>query len=191
LRIFLQRDAEFSEGMRNTLRLANPRAQQQPIENQNHHMKTISLVAAMFLTVAFARPAAADKLTLFQGYIVADETAQFVGDKIIVDGNGSGNSTLGKFTIIYHFKVNPTTGRGNGSSHLTFANGDTWTTNSVGLGDNTGVDAVASITELHFVTQATGRFADAVGDFRLERMLDQATGKTSGSFKGEFLKTTP
>jgi hypothetical protein len=141
--------------------------------------------------MAFARPLAADELTLFQGYIVADETAQFVGDKIIVDGSGNGNSTLGTFTITYHFKVNPMTGRGNGSSRLKFANGDTWTTDAIGLGDNTGVGAVASITELHFVTRASGRFADAVGDFRLERMLDQATGKTSGSFKGEFLKTTP
>ena len=145
----------------------------------------------MFLTLAFAGSAVADKLTLFNGYIVAQEAGQPAGDRIIIKGSGRGFSSLGKFTITYHLKLNPATGRANGSATLTFANGDTWTTDAVGLGDTTGVDATASITELHFVTNATGRFADATGDFTLQRIVDEASGETFGSFKGEFLKTRP
>ncbi len=52
-------------------------------------MKTLILTAVMFLTVALARPAVADKLTLFSGYIVWTETAQFVGGKILIDGAGT------------------------------------------------------------------------------------------------------
>ncbi len=55
-------------------------------------------MTAMFLTVAFARPAAAeDKLVLFSGFLAAVETVQFVGDQIIEDGSGSGYSTLGSY----------------------------------------------------------------------------------------------
>ena len=58
-------------------------------------MKTIILMTMMLLTVAFARLASAQELTIFNGYTVAVETAQIVGDELLIDGSGNGNSTLG------------------------------------------------------------------------------------------------
>jgi hypothetical protein len=158
-------------------------------------MKTIILMTAMFLTVAFANPiAAADKLVLFQGFYSAVDTVQgVVGDKLILDGSGHGFSTLGKFDITFHFTVNTTTGKIKGTSHITLNNGDTFDADYVGLGDMAGVDAIQVVTELHFVTKATGRFADFVGDFTVESMVDIAPANPTvfASFRGEFLKTTP
>jgi hypothetical protein len=154
-------------------------------------MKTIILVTAMFLTAAFAGPVAADKLTLFSGYIVWVETAQFVDDKLLIDGSGDGNSTLGTFTYTFHFDVNLVTGVGIGTAQLTFANGDTWSTTSRAKGDDTGVGAVVEVNELHRVKTATGQFAGQIGDFSIHRMVDNRTGNSRASFHGEFLKTTP
>ena len=69
-------------------------------------MKQFILATVMLLTVAFARPAGADVTTLFSGYIVWTETAQVVDDKLLIDGSGDGNSTLGTFTYTFHFDVN-------------------------------------------------------------------------------------
>jgi hypothetical protein len=157
----------------------------------NPNMKTLILTAVMFLTVALARPAAADKLTLFSGYIVWTETAQFVGDKILIDGSGDGNSTRGKFSYTFHFDVNPVTGLGRGTAQLTFANGDTWSTASHAFGIFTGLGDVAEVNELHHVKTATGHFAGQVGDFVINRMVDNVTGNSRASFHGKFEKTTP
>lgn len=155
-------------------------------------MKTIILMTAMFLTVAFAGSvAAADKLVLFNGFYTVVETSQLVDDKVIIDGTGHGNSSLGKFQITYHDEIDTMTGKGEGSSKLTFHNGDTFCASTVETNDITGVDAINVVTKLHFQTSGTGRFASGLGDFSAEHMVDIATGETFASFKGEFLKTTP
>ncbi len=150
-------------------------------------MKTIILMTAMFLTMAFGRPAAADKLTLFSGYIVSHETAQFVDGKVLIDGSGDGNSTLGTFTYTFHFDVNPVTSVGIGTAQLTFANGDTWSTTTRGIGDSTGVGDVAEVNELHRVKTATGQFAGQIGHFNIHRLIG-TTGNSRASFHGAFTK---
>jgi hypothetical protein len=154
-------------------------------------MKTIILAAAMLLTATFAQPAAADKLTLFSGYVVWTESAQFVDGKVLIDGSGKGNSTLGRFTYTFHFDVNPATGLGRGTAQLTFANGDTWSTASHAFGIFTGLGDVAEVNELHHVKTATGQFAGQVGDFIINRMVDNVTGNSRASFHGKFEKTAP
>lgn len=110
-------------------------------------MKTIILMTAMFLTMAFGRPASADvAFTLFSGFLSGVVTVQFVDDKQIVDGTGSGNSSLGTFTCTSHSEVNPSTGKGRGTYKITFANGDTWGTNGASVGDITGAGAINQIT---------------------------------------------
>ncbi len=148
-------------------------------------MKTIILVTAMFLTVVFARPVSA-QLTLFDGYTTAVETAQFIGDKVVIDGNGSGNSTLGTFSFTYHVELDPVFGRGVEKMQFTFDNGDTWCSNGLGLGESEGLGALSRVTELGFIRKATGRFAGVPGNFVIERIVDQATGITSGAFHGQF-----
>jgi hypothetical protein len=187
--------AFFLEGSESKNSFNRTKQSKQPtMENQNSNMKTIILMTAMLLTVAFARPAAADKLVLFHGFFSAIDTVHPGPDgKLIVDGSGHGFSTLGKFEITFHFTVNLTTGKENGTSHITFNNGDTFDADLVGLGDQAGVEAIQVVTQLHFVTQAAGRFADFVGDFTVEAMVDIAPAQPTmfASFRGEFLKTTP
>lgn len=154
-------------------------------------MKTIILMAAIFLTAAVARPVIADDLTLFDGYLSGTETAQFIDGKLIVDGSGTGTSTLGTFTYTYHFNVDPVIGKGVGTSKFTFANGDTWSNSLIGGGEFTGLAAISRVTELGFVKKATGQFAGVPGNFIIERYTDQAAGTTSGAFHGQFLKVTP
>lgn len=154
-------------------------------------MKTIILMVAMLLTLAFTHPLVADDLTLFDGYLSGTETAQLIDGKLIVDGSGSGTSTLGTFTYTYHFNVDPAIGKGIGTSKFTFANGDTWTNSVTGGGEFTGLAAISRVTELGFVKKATGQFAGVPGNFVIERYGDQAAGTTSGAFHGQFLKVTP
>jgi hypothetical protein len=43
---------------------------------------------------------------------------------------------------------------------------------------------IASIVEAATITGGTGRFDDATGSFTITRVVDQATGISSGSFSG-------
>ena len=151
-------------------------------------MKTIILTTAMFLTMAFGRQAGADVTTLFSGYIVWTETAQVVDDKLLIDGSGDGNSTLGTFTYTFHFDVNLPSGTGKGTAQVTFANGDAWSTTSRAIGEFTGIGDVAQVNEIHLVKTATGQFAGQIGEFTISRLVDNVTGNSRASFHGEFTK---
>ena len=146
-------------------------------------MKTITLMTAMVLTVAFAGPLAATEPTHIRGYILATQTSQVVGNTLIVDVSGSGSYTFGACTFTYHAKVNLTTLRSQGTAQFTSPNGDTLSTITVGQSADTGIGELY-ITELHTVASGTGGFAGATGHFTLERLLDLDTSKTYGWFNG-------
>ena len=75
-------------------------------------MKNIILLTAAFFSLAFTRPAhSEDILILMSGYFAAVEHVQFVGNRIIVDGTGSGYSTLGSFTATHHSEIHIVTGQ--------------------------------------------------------------------------------
>ena len=96
------------------------------------NMKTIMKTSiyltmlAMLLTMALARPAAAQKLVPFSGTLQAAEAATFPSAGTLVsDGSGGGIATLlGRFTITWHFTVNLADGTGSGPVRFTAANGD-------------------------------------------------------------------
>jgi hypothetical protein len=176
-------------------KIPSPHTREQEItnqRNQNPNMKTLIITTVMLLTVAFAHPASArDRLVLFQGFYSAVDTVQPGPDgTLIVDGSGHGFSTLGKFDITFHFTVNLTTGKEEGTSHLTFRNGDTFDADLVGVGDIANVDAIQVVSEIHFQTSGTGRFASGIGDFTAEVMLDIAPANPTlfASFRGEFIE---
>jgi hypothetical protein len=142
-------------------------------------------LTAMILTAALALPAAAQKQVPFKGTIQAQETDTVSPPILSVLGNGTGIGTLvGQFSLSYELTVTLATGTSTGSAQLTAANGDIIDATVVGLGVETGTPGVDSITETYTVTGGTGRFEGAQGSFVVERLLDLATGLTSGSFHG-------
>jgi len=71
-----------------------------------------------------------------------------------------------------------------GFAELIAANGDTILTTFTGSSELTATPGVTSITEINTITGGTGRYAGAQGSFTVERLVNLATGFTSGSFHG-------
>ena len=146
-------------------------------------------MAAMFLTAALVGPAAAaEKQVPFSGSVQGNETDVFQGPppgSLLVDGSVTGIAThLGRFTLTYKLTVNLSAGSSTGFAQLIAANGDSIFTIIVGQGEPTDTPGIARIVEINTITGGTGRFAGAKGSFTLERLVDLATGVTSGSFHG-------
>ena len=96
---------------------------------------------------------------------------------------GTGQAThLGRFTAAFDLQVDVRTSTSRGAFTLIAANGDR--VSGTLSGHSTDVGGIASITETATTTGGTGRFADATGSFTIERVLDLATGTSSGSFDG-------
>ena len=151
---------------------------------------SISLaVAAVLLTAFLAFPAAAQKLVPFQGSLQGLETDTPQGGPppttLNADGNTTGIATLvGQFSFTYQLTVTLATATATGSGHLVAANGDSIYTTIAGTLETTPTPGVDSITEINTITGGTGRFAGAQGSFTVERLINLATGFTSGSFHG-------
>jgi len=151
---------------------------------------SISLaVAAMLLTVALAVPAAAQKQVPFKGSLQGQETDTPQGGPppttLNADGNTTGIAThIGQFSFTYQLTVTLATATATGSGHLIAANGDSIYTTIAGTLEMTPTPGVASITEINTITGGTGRFAAAQGSFTVERLVNLATGFTSGSLHG-------
>ena len=97
---------------------------------------------------------------------------------------GTGNAThLGRFTVDIPHVVNTTNRTSTGTYTFTAANGDTLTAGFTGQATLTA-PGVLSVVETATITGGTGRFADATGSFSVERMFNQVTGVTTGSFEG-------
>ena len=145
-------------------------------------------MAAMILT-AFAVPTTAQNRVPFAGSIQGQEIDTPQGGPppttLIVDGSATGIASLmGQFSFTYQDTVNLANGTATGSAHLIAANGDSIYTTIAGSSEMTATPGVASITEINTITGGTGRFAGAQGSFTLVRLLNLATGLTSGSFRG-------
>jgi len=152
-------------------------------------MKTIKHLqtAVLFLTAMLAAPLATANETPFRGTVEALETQVVTPPTLAATGAGGGNSThLGKFTLTYTAQVNLVSGRGIGSFVFIAANGDHVYASDVGQSTPV-IPGVVSIVETATITGGTGRFADATGNFVLTRILNRATGITSGSFAGTIV----
>jgi hypothetical protein len=97
---------------------------------------------------------------------------------------GTGNAThLGRFTLEIPHVVNAMNRTSTGTYEFTAANGDTLTAGFTGQATLTA-PGVLSVVETATITGGTGRFADATGSFTVERVFNQVTGLTTGSFEG-------
>ena len=112
--------------------------------------------------------------------IITPGTPPFLSVSIV----GTGNAThLGRFTVDIPHVVNTTNRTSTGTYEFTAANGDTLTAGFTGQATLTA-PGVLSIVETATITGGTGRFGDATGSFTVERLFNQVTGLTTGSFEG-------
>jgi len=151
---------------------------------------SISLaVAAVLLTAALTVAAAGQKQVPFKGSLQGHETDTPQGGPppttLNVDGSATGIAThVGQFSFSYQLTVTLANGTATGTAQLFAANGDSIFTTVAGSSEMTGTPGVASITEINTITGGTGRFSGAEGTFTVERLVNQATGFTSGSLHG-------
>ena len=153
-------------------------------------MKTISLLAAMFLTAALSGPAAEAGKIPFNGTVAANESYQLFGNPpsgFFVNASGTASSTIGNFTELYTAIVDFGTGGGPDVIRLIASNGDSIFAIAMGQGSDTSDPDVKSIVETETITGGTGRYADAKGGFIVTRLVNVATGVTSGSFHGSII----
>jgi hypothetical protein len=87
--------------------------------------------------------------------------------------------------------VNLITMNGVVTTQIVAANGDQLITQVAGQATPTGEPGEVRIVEIHTITSGTGRFAGATGSFTLVRVLNQATGVSSGTFEGQLSKQHP
>ena len=145
-------------------------------------MKTLTLTA-MFLTAALTAPVAATEQVPFRGSLDAVEIHTGAFPIISVTLNGTGTAThLGRFTTMFEFQIDLRTADGFGTFVFVAATGDTVFGTETGHATVTGT--LAAIVETATITGGTGRFAGATGSFTIERVVDQPTGFSSGSFDG-------
>jgi hypothetical protein len=145
-------------------------------------------IAALILTAGLALPAAAQKQVPFKGSLQGQEIDTPQGGPppttLIANGSTTGIATLvGQFSFTYQLTVNLANGTATGSGHLIAANGDSIDTTITGSSDLT-TPGIAIITEIDTITGGTGRFSGSQGSFTVERLVNVATGFTSGSFHG-------
>ncbi len=142
-------------------------------------MKTISLIAATFLTVALSSPAVNAGRVPFNGIWEANEVSTLFGDPPIgFFSNGQGTLT----------RVDLDTLDGVGCTRLIDANGDSIFAYGTGHADPVTEDPpVFHITGTNTVTGGTGRYAGARGSFAVDRTIDLSTGDSSGTFNGVII----
>ena len=155
-------------------------------------------LGAMFVTLAFLGPAAADVVcpeaqdgVPFHGTLRGAETDVPTFPTLSADGSGTGNAThLGKFQASWLITVNISTtpSPSTGTFEFIAADGSRLFTEVVGEGSGA---PLAHITECNTITGGTGRFAGASGAFAIHRVVDLATGDTSGSFGGTIVIHAP
>jgi hypothetical protein len=163
------------------------------------------LNAAFALTMAFVlltSPAAyskgiennaPNKRISFEGYLQGTETDVLQGyppDAIAVVGMIPGLAThFSEFTLNYQVTVSLSDGSAKGTGELVAADGDRVFVSIAGQTEPTDDDTpnVNSIVEIDSIAGGTGRFAGAKGGLTVRRLIDLATGLTSGTVRGTIV----
>jgi N-methylhydantoinase B/oxoprolinase/acetone carboxylase alpha subunit len=121
----------------------------------------------------------------FHGSLQAIETDVVVPPSLLVNGKETGTAThLGRFTATFTATVTLATASAAGSIRLVAANGDSLDATFTGHATPTTETNVVAIEEVATISGGTGRFAGATGAFTIQRVLNQSTGVSSGSFDG-------
>jgi len=149
---------------------------------------TALLLIIVLASTVFAAPTVTEKQLLFKGTLQAVETHVVTFPTFSLDLTGSGNATqLGLFTMSFQGEVFIPTSSGTGTATLVAADGSSLYANVLGQGTPTENPGIISIAEMWTITGGTGRFAGATGNFTVERVLNQATGVSSGTIIGNIV----
>ena len=163
-----------------------------------NNIKRISLMTAIFLTMALVSSAVEAGVIRINGTIVGTESgAPFPNPAEGIYVNGSVTSTdtaLGPFTLFYSLPVDfafANTPPGNaGASRLIVgdaANGDSILTCDLGNNPGSCANGDLHIVETNTIVGGTGRYAGARGSLTLDQCSNLATGETSGTISGTIV----
>ena len=162
-----------------------------------NNVKRISLMTAIFLTVALVSSAVEAGGIRINGTIAGSESyAPFPDPAEGFYVNGSVTSTdtqLGPFTQFYSAPLAfafPDCHRQTGASRLIVgdaANGDSILTCSIGNNPGLCANGDLHLVETDTIIGGTGRYAGARGSFTMDRCLNFATGETSGTISGTIV----
>lgn len=149
-------------------------------------IRKFSALAGLLLISALSVASAEINTVPFKGAYDGREVDVVQGGSLLVDGIGSGTAShTGRFTYTWRVTVDLATGNSSGGIfQMVSANGDVINGTFVGIGVPTDTPNVAHIIELATITGGTGRFQGATGGLTLDRLVDLATGLTSGSLNG-------
>ena len=146
------------------------------------------LLLIVLASTSFAAPTMSARQLLFKGTLHTVQTQQVVFPTLFVEGMGSGNAThLGLYTMSFQAVSNIPTQTGHSSVTLVGADGSSLFAEGSGRGTPTESPNIVSIVEMYTITGGTGRFADATGNFIVERLLDRTTGVSSGTLLGTIV----
>src|SRR5215213_7974917 len=149
---------------------------------------TTLLLMIVLASTTLAAPRASERELLLKGSLETTETQQAVFPTVFVNGTGSGNATqLGLYTISYQAQVNIPTLAGSTSATLVAADGSSLFATGSGQGTLTATPGIVSIVETYTITGGTGRFEGASGSFTVRRVLNRATGVSSGTIRGTIV----
>jgi hypothetical protein len=160
-----------------------------------NNIKRISLMTAIFLTVALVSSAVEAGVIRINGTIAGSESdAPFPDPAEGFYVNGSVTSTdtqLGPFTLLYSVPVDFAflgTPPGNaGASRLIVGdavNGDSILTCLIGNNPGSCANGDFHVVETDTIIGGTARYAGARGSFTMDRCVNLATGETSGTISG-------
>ena len=161
-------------------------------------IKRISLMTAIFLTVALVSSAVGAGVIPISGTIAGSESdAPFPDPAEGFYVNGSVTSTdtqLGPFTLFYTVPVDFAflgTPPGNaGASRLIVgdaANADSILTCLIGNNPGSCANGDFHVVETDIIIGGTGRYAGARGSFTMDRCVNLVTGETSGTISGTIV----
>lgn len=149
---------------------------------------TSLLLLIILASTVFAAPTASGQQLLFKGSLESTETQQAVFPTLYVSATGSGNATqFGLYAYSFQGQVNIPTLSGTTSATFVAADGSTLSADGVGQGTPTATPGIVSIVENYTISGGTGRFAGASGSFTVERVLNRATGVSTGTISGTIL----
>ena len=163
-----------------------------------NNIKRISLMTAIFLTVALVSSAVEAGVIRINGTIAGSESgAPFPDPAEGSYANGSATSSdtaLGPFTLVYSIPVDfafAFTPPGNpGGSRLIVgdaANGDSILTCLIGNNPGLCANGDFHVVETDTIIGGTGRYAGARGSFTTDQCSNLDTGETSGTISGTIV----